>query len=925
MENLTGNKLQHMTHIEDMVLEGYNFAIKSLNTCEQLYNTLKGNSSEELNVTLKIDGSPSVIAASDFNGQTFVATKGFFNKERKYATSESEIEELYGHSEDLVIKLKSLFKYLNQIKIPSNEIWQGDFLFHEDDISKTTIDGKSYIVFQPNTIAYMVEENDPIARMILKAELGVAWHTVYRGEDFDHLKITFDTRIANVDRLSHSDYVFQMDARLPSIVGKGTFTEDESNFIEGMIKGIREKLEILNESPFYRILTEKSNIKTTINGFRNSIIKEGFEDLEHLTVNNLAEFVYNKVLNSSKAKNRELVEKRSLEAKNIILENEGTFKLMFEIQNYFLTLKTAFMRKLENLGDFRTFINHIEKGYLPCGQEGYAISDIDGNVQKLVSRLDFSKNNFSKELVKGWVSERRMRESVMDAIEAEGSYYSTPRERLQELLKDYGLLIKKETSRKSFNVMPIEVGKKKRELYYRNFCTEILNDLRINRNSIRTYYSGTTPRIQFAMYNGIFQDEFILSFKDNDISAAENTAMVEEYQCELCYNASIDRHAWKDLISEESLKNKGIDISWRDTFERETPEIIEYLTGINILNDDMPDVELYQYSRGNKAFPENTPSVFNEIIKAMKIRKDIFSGIVKDSWNVSDIYACKLSSLDNFISEWNDLIINAKSINEINEFLEGYFLRKEVVGISLKKASKAKEMEIKDFHAKEVSEEDGYSLDTPCSLQGNIILPNMDLLNPGLQGMHFYILRDNTYTTHVQYRTFVGGWKGTTLQLEMTTKGMGGHDGKTSKYLIHQELDKYLFDGSLNSYIKDVLNLNSGEEIESFKGASKIINDPLNLSLLDSLVYYIIDSKLPIISVSGASLSHKMWESFKNSLDNEIIKEYFNELCNWVRIIVFTYVTCKALNNNDFQRQMNQYYIGTKKISDASVSHIEVS
>ena len=41
-------------------------------------------------------------------------------------------------------------------------------------------------------------------------------------------------------------------------------------------------------------------------------------------------------------------------------------------------------------------------GFKATTPEGFVAIDIDGNAVKFVDRLEFSKNNFSSEIIKGW-------------------------------------------------------------------------------------------------------------------------------------------------------------------------------------------------------------------------------------------------------------------------------------------------------------------------------------------------------------------------------------------------------------------------------------------------------------------------------------------------------------------------------------------
>ena len=65
-------------------------------------------------------------------------------------------------------------------------------------------------------------------------------------------------------------------------------------------------------------------------------------------------------------------------------------------------LKSMFIEKLNNIGNFETFLQTNSRRFLQTGQEGFAVSDIHGNVVKLVDRYEFSFANFSPTIKKGW-------------------------------------------------------------------------------------------------------------------------------------------------------------------------------------------------------------------------------------------------------------------------------------------------------------------------------------------------------------------------------------------------------------------------------------------------------------------------------------------------------------------------------------------
>ena len=67
-----------------------------------------------------------------------------------------------------------------------------------------------------------------------------------------------------------------------------------------------------------------------------------------------------------------------------------------------VSAKELIISKLDELKQLDTFVL-TKNGFKVTGQEGYvAIDDAGGSVLKLVDRLEFSYNNFSPEIIKGW-------------------------------------------------------------------------------------------------------------------------------------------------------------------------------------------------------------------------------------------------------------------------------------------------------------------------------------------------------------------------------------------------------------------------------------------------------------------------------------------------------------------------------------------
>jgi hypothetical protein len=77
-------------------------------------------------------------------------------------------------------------------------------------------------------------------------------------------------------------------------------------------------------------------------------------------------------------------------------------QLVFDLQNLIVDSKLIIINKLNKLSKIDTFVK-TKSGFKVTGVEGFvAIDRMEGGAVKLVDRLEFSTNNFSKDIIKGW-------------------------------------------------------------------------------------------------------------------------------------------------------------------------------------------------------------------------------------------------------------------------------------------------------------------------------------------------------------------------------------------------------------------------------------------------------------------------------------------------------------------------------------------
>lgn len=409
---ITGKVNKHMTHAEDLVtlggIDGVDWVIKMFTN---LYEHLKGFTPEDkVRLSVKIDGAPAVFAWSSFPGlgtsakKSGLATKGLFAKNPKVMYTESEVDELYGDREDLAYKLKSFLKQLDSINIPDGEIWQGDFLFDDKSLQEVEIEGEKYYSFHPNTIYYVVPKEGELGEDIEKADVGIVWHTRYLGESLEEVQANYD---ADVDELTPSAKVFMTDPYVKSLAGKINFTKEESEAIESDIKYLSTFAIEIRDMPNYNSVVENKDLISLFSIYWNSLIKAQaeFDDPVGLLYE-FIEWIQNRFLKEEeKRKSERGKEGVRKKAEEIILFIDDHQKMMIVIMDAILMiadLKQKFLSKLNRIGKFQTFLKMRDGGTRPTGQEGFAVSDMTGNVVKLVDRKEFSWSNFSPEVLKGW-------------------------------------------------------------------------------------------------------------------------------------------------------------------------------------------------------------------------------------------------------------------------------------------------------------------------------------------------------------------------------------------------------------------------------------------------------------------------------------------------------------------------------------------
>lgn len=390
-------KNTHMTHIEDMLLYGgVDGTRQAIFALRDMRNILAGK--KEGDISVKWDGAPAIFAGTDpRDGKFFVAKKGIFNKNPKIYKTAKEIEA--DTSGDLANKLKTALRHLPALGIEG--VIQGDFLFGSEDLKRETIDGKQYVTFHPNTIVYAVPIEQ--AKELLSAKIGIVWHTSYSGSSFETMKASYGVNVSN---LKKSKNVWFQDAMLRD-VRNATLTSDETETINAYLSQIGKLFNEVSGNTL-RTLESSPDLARTIEQFNNMFVKKGAiigDSSRH--VEKLIRWIrgrYQQEITSRKtAKGKEAQQlKRDEVLKFFSPENKQSLIKLFDLQKLIVITKMRLINKLNSLSKMATFVK-TKDGYKVTGQEGYvAIDTLGDNAVKLVDRMEFSYNNFSPNIVKGW-------------------------------------------------------------------------------------------------------------------------------------------------------------------------------------------------------------------------------------------------------------------------------------------------------------------------------------------------------------------------------------------------------------------------------------------------------------------------------------------------------------------------------------------
>jgi hypothetical protein len=802
---ITGTKNKHMTHVEDLViLAGAEGIEHALDTFNSLYDELKGNTPKsERRVSVKIDGAPAVFVWNSFPGLPGpgLATKGLFAKTPKAAYNHELVDQYFGHAPDLAKKMHAMLDHIPELGVPEGQIWQGDFLYDKGSLNVKTIENEPHYIFHPNTIVYAVPVQSEIGARIGESDIGVVWHTVYTGDSVENVVASFS---AKAESLNHVPGVFSTDPYIKSIAGIVTMTAEETAAMDKKLVEAEALAQQLISHPQYELVVDDEDfISSFFTVFQNDTIRRGKKVPDPETfIADFSTWALNKIRNKAektiaglKTEKGQVAARQKMEhelqsVQEIIESSEDVLILIIELVALFTDIKETFTRKMDALGGFQAYLQMKSGDFRRTGQEGFAISDISGNVVKFVDRTEFSFANFSTDVEKGWENKRVAESRIRERGTADNPIYMDVANKIDSLVEPHGLRRRDFPTRKKANTFgakieaPPNVDRKKAA---EDFIADLEKDDQVIILDKHIPLGKKRPHVLVDLEG----TQLYLEFKDNaktpsKLDAIQTAAMeISWARCMQAANADESFPTYDDLAQTFTK----IDQDWYDGF----------IIGAKLVDTELLDPATpYKFFRGDtvidvdgNVYKDASKSLHYLIDTTFQKRRDLFGhiGSKKDAWNPSDIYACRSTDHDSLVENWKTLATEAETVDDINSFLLTAQEQQSLIGISLKKPGKNPHLELANAEAAELPEYD-YELQ---SVQLSLDIP------PKLASASLKIrntTNDSTILGSIRYfgETKKGGPFGASLALELKEQGASAQLGKVPTGIIRAWAADYGFE-----------------------------------------------------------------------------------------------------------------------------------
>lgn len=385
----------HSTHVEEKFLisgkRGLDASIKGL---LHIVNTIGQGGVPE--VSTKIDG----IAL--FFGWTqkgfMVANKGLFNKEPKMAFSPEDVKANW-HAGIHPMMLAAL-EYLPKVCPKDGSIYQGDFLFTSKTLKSVDVDGVPSWAWHPNILEYTVSKTSPIGKKVGNAKIGLVVHTRYTWDGIDPKTLGVAEFGVSKKNFAPSSEVFLIDtiSNLSADNGNVGFTASEWSGAMGLLKQAKAMATKLD----WKLIGEETFIRYFL-PYINGFVKQGSIPSIPDRANGFVPYI-------QKRMEVDMAKRKSDKGKQGVMAaykaaSEASYKSLVDIfttMDIIVAVKNMILEQLNKYALYKNFVVTKSGDYISTKDEGFVLVKSESAGLKLVDRLEFSRNNFSKDIVSGF-------------------------------------------------------------------------------------------------------------------------------------------------------------------------------------------------------------------------------------------------------------------------------------------------------------------------------------------------------------------------------------------------------------------------------------------------------------------------------------------------------------------------------------------
>jgi Asp-tRNA(Asn)/Glu-tRNA(Gln) amidotransferase C subunit len=210
----------------------------------------------------------------------------------------------------------------------------------------------------------------------------------------------------DTSKFKKSKSVWSQDAMLRDMT-KVTMSKKDTEEVNERLSEIGKLFNQISSNTLKEI-ESNDELSQTIETYNNSFVRKGeiIKDTRR-HADGLIKWIKDKyekeILKRKSERGKDAqVKKREEILKFFSASNKQNLIKVFELQKLIVLVKLKLINILNNIKKIDTFVQ-TTKGFKTTGHEGYvAIDRLGGDAVKIVDRMEFSYNNFSPNILKGW-------------------------------------------------------------------------------------------------------------------------------------------------------------------------------------------------------------------------------------------------------------------------------------------------------------------------------------------------------------------------------------------------------------------------------------------------------------------------------------------------------------------------------------------